>query len=284
MHSQNITETALIEVLKYSPKLIYLNLQGQKCVQNGTINIIASFLPHLRFLNIQDIASGIYGGLGYDQQCFENLLKSCKNLEELHIDGDYQNKFNTLDLISKYCPQLKSIEEENSYSEPQSWIRLAQNCTKLSNIRSSTSNVNDKTIFAFASHLSDTLQNLNVRGADISDEAMVQLVSRCSNLKSLSLPCVMSSISDKTLVAIGKYCKFLESLDLSYNRDIKDKGLSSILLCQNLQHLNINNLTNVTDKSFLSISENFIQLKTLRVHEVPQLTDNGYFYFDFITL
>lgn len=119
------------------------------------------------------------------------------------------------------------------------------------------------------------LENLDLRACGlVTDEGMVQLLSRCNKLTSLNLGrhAQSSKVTDLTLAAVSRYTK-IETLGLA-GCAISDRGLWELALhCSNsIMRLSLNGCTRLTNESLPRILAQGL-LPHLSVLEIRHLLD-----------
>ena len=112
-------------------------------------------------------------------------------LQELYADGP--NDHILLPLLSQYCKNLESVNIRcSSYATPTELLQLTQNCPYIHSIHT------------YNDHF-------------YSDELVIGLAKRCSNLQKLvlSTPAEMNTITDRCILALSKHCPYLQELVLN---------------------------------------------------------------------
>ncbi|XP_014209865.1 F-box/LRR-repeat protein 3-like [Copidosoma floridanum] len=90
------------------------------------------------------------------------------------------------------------------------------------------------------------------------------------NLETLEVP-TNDSVHDEFLIAVGKQCKQLSTVNVSSCNFVTNEGLASITSLPNLQHLSINYLGKVTDE-VLTLMPN---LRTMECRGCPRIKNTG---------
>jgi hypothetical protein len=81
-------------------------------------------------------------------------------------------------------------------------------------------------------------------------------------------------VKDRTLLSIVEHCTGLQSLSLSYLRELTDNGFINIYLhCSNLKSLKVDNCVQITDASFILISAHCTGLQFLHLNDCDEITD-----------
>jgi len=119
-------------------------------------------------------------------------------------------------------------------------------------------------------------QHIVIRGT-ISDDMAIFIISHCPCLVSIDIDnyCTPNpKITDHTLQSMAEHCTGLQTLSLSYFREITDAGLIAISVhCPYLKSLKINNCDHITDASIISISTYCTGLQSLNLRWCTQITD-----------
>ena len=86
----------------------------------------------------------------------------------------------------------------------------------------------------------------------------------------------LTRVGDPTLIAIGKGCPMLRSLNVSRCGIITDKGIMAVAHgCPRLQHLNVAGAKKVTEKGLCSLAQTCSGLQLLNVTGCEEVTPNG---------
>jgi len=144
--------------------------------------------------------------------------------------------------ISTYCTRLQSLKLNDLHQiTDTSIISLSTHCTGLQSLDlGDCQNLTDLSIISISAHCTG-LQKLGLSNINqITDDSIISISTHCTKLKSLSLyKCSNNMITDKSIIALSTYC---------YN---------------NLQHLNIATISNITNISLFEIATKCIHLQTI---------------------
>jgi F-box and leucine-rich repeat protein 2/20 len=126
-----------------------------------------------------------------------------------------------------------------------------------------------------------SLTLFNVSGCPNITHLMVSEILKANKrINTLFLSATYITDEGLALMATVLSSKFLTSLDLSFCRDISDRGIISIAeKCTNLTSLNLCGLNRVTDEATRSVCANCWYLKSLSLEDVFLLDDSA-FWFD----
>lgn len=110
----------------------------------------------------------------------------------------------------------------------------------------------------------------------LDNSAVLCLVQNCPMLTSLCVGgCHM--ISDRSLMAIGQKCRYLQVLDLTRTK-VSTEGLSALangVCAKVLRELNVSHCLNVTDEGIHSVVVCCPRLSILVLHSCPLLTPHS---------
>ena len=226
--------------------LISINLLDCIQISNTAISLIANGCPFLECIVLE-------GCVNVDDEGISILAQKCTGL--ISIDCSRCNKISDfgMDSIALSCTSLQHINLCDCTGI--SCMGLENIAIKCHEIRSFKFNgifygnglicaIADSCIF---------LEEINLCAIYLPPdqmyevESMIRLATGCRQLRTLDLH---SSIygSDKILVAIGKECSLLESLNIAGNSTVTITGISAIGSgCKNLTSINLSKCSSVTD-------------------------------------
>ena len=144
-------------------------------------------------------------------------------------------------------------------------------------------------------------QHVIIQGSD-TYHTLDYVIPRCHSLQSIVLSGYHSLVKDNSLLSIAKYGTGMQSLTLTYCRDITDTGIITFaqyctgltsldltncylitdisvkviaLYCTRLERLDLSYCSELTDDSIVSLSTNCLRLKSLSLMLCTQITDTS---------
>jgi len=185
----------------------------------------------------------------------KNSTCNIKEVNDMNIMGLLETQ---KDLRVVRLDSFKSITEATALS-------LVNTSKKIKELSLDYSRVTDEVLYFIADSLKDTLQQLSIKGANVSsEEPLMYLVSRCTELLQLDLTCVYAT-RDNTLFTIYKYSKKINKIILVRN-GITNFGLRSLLQTTSLRSIKVSNVK-VNDYGIL------LSLVSLRKYKDNYLDD-----------
>ncbi|XP_032913484.1 protein AMN1 homolog isoform X1 [Catharus ustulatus] len=125
--------------------------------------------------------------------------------------------------------------------------------------------------------LHPSVESLDLRDCDISDNALLQLYN-CKQLKKINLNSCKESrfgITSEGVIALALSCPYLREASFKRCCDITDSGVLALALnCQFLQIVNLGSCSGITDASLQALGENCKFLHSVDFSST-QVTDDG---------
>lgn len=195
------------------------------------------------------------------------MAESCPQLNHLKIVNADQLTNSSLQMIAKYCINLKSISLSGDYCDitDDGMLQLACSCQELESLSLSIENRSPRS-------------NSNAI-AHISDAALSTLACKCRNLSELRLGCY-SHVSDAGFIAVAESCLKLIKLSI-HNKLGEATRISDATIitfaecCKSLQEVSLSNFPNLTDVALIQLAENCKHLTRLELMSAPQITDKS---------
>ncbi|KAJ6799184.1 DNA repair protein rhp7 isoform X1 [Iris pallida] len=249
-----LSDDGLDALVTSAPLLSSVNLGGCNLLtSDGIINLANKLNPVLRELVLDDCQN-------VDAMVILPALKKLKFLEVLSI-ARIQNVDDSFvyNLVRVCGPQIKELVFADCQKLTTASMRaIGENCSKLCvlDIRNLVQ-LNDLAISHLASGCR-SMQKLKLRRNKFSDEAIAAFIEASGgSLIELSLNHIVK-VAEYTALAISMCCtQSLQSLDLSFCRDITDEALGLIVdSCSSLSFLTLFGCSQITD-SFMKGHSNF---------------------------
>ncbi|KAF9183246.1 hypothetical protein BGZ51_004168 [Haplosporangium sp. Z 767] len=207
-------------------------------------------------------------------QCMQYILESMKN-RALHPE--------TMEMIRTL--DMSSIEETLYSTLPDNWLLiLLQNAPKLHTLclsgkKTSSPFVQSQAFrkLTAASLVHPGMENLDLSDCtDMREPILKSLAIFFPNLVSLNL-CRASGVTDTAVALIVDKCQYLETINLSYCRQLTDLGLFSVAkFCRrNLRVLHLTGNLKMTNASLLAVAKHCPRIEKLFLGECSQITDSA---------
>ena len=172
-------------------------------------------------------------------------IKATSKLRHLNLGGLlWSNLTDIKDIIascSRYLEKLNMSHYVNLVYHSLDMKRfkwIIENCTNLKEIK--FLHLNDDALNYLASNLPLGMEKLHLQNSRISEEILITVVTRCRNLKSLSL-LFSKHKNDASVTALTRYLKHsLEELEIFASND-SDMTFEKLLDLRSLQKLRIFN-------------------------------------------
>lgn len=264
-YATNITAAGMPS-LAFLTNLSYLNLNGVRKITDRDLYALST-LPHLSVL--------IHQGLGNHDKLSFAPLTLCIALRE--IDFSASESLND-EIMRQFCSNCEHLTKVN--------IRDSKLITDLS-----------------LSYLSKrtSLISINLNSLDtLTDQGIEVLTKGCTLLEDLSLH-FCTRLTDAALKAIGQRCLNLRQLNLASCKKITSDGVASnfttltsltklelqyikninspclkvfSIVLTNLRYLDLSG-SSIDDSSLFFIGKNLTLLRTFKMADVPDVTENG---------
>ena len=163
-------------------------------------------------------------------------------------------------------------------------LRLMASCSLNAQIErkhlqssSSLSKQDDIPLYATTTSVLNPLTIL-LRSVNITDNGLVHFVQQYPSLRKIRTH-NCSQITDKSIIAIGKYCLQLMELDLTGCVKITDEGINGLQKLAQLRSLALTQ-TNITDDSLISIGQSTFHhvLNEINLKMCTEITDDGFLF------
>ena len=206
-------------------------LRGHEITDKDLKSIVRRF-PNLRSLSLHDLRVT-------DAAVHE--LSSLSNLRELNVVGCAAI---TVEGVKALPKNLESLHMhtwgDEDVDSDAIVIAAARRCTRLRSLRLCPKN--------------------------LSDAAILEVASKCVDLKAFGLPFAEATVTDRSIIELSKRCD-LESVDLSYTKSENITDATVIALadnCPRLKGIELTSMKGITDASILALSRcDFLEKMTL---------------------
>ncbi|WCJ27964.1 F-box/LRR-repeat protein 3 [Euphorbia peplus] len=150
---------------------------------------------------------------------------------------------------------------------------ITSSCPNLTSLRMESCTLVSKEAFTLIGQRCEFLEELDLTDNEIDNEGL-KSISRCFKLCSLKLG-ICLNISDDGITYIGMNCRKLVELDLYRSAGITDLGILAIASgCPDLETINMSYCKDITDKSLISLSK-CTRLNTIESRGCPLITSLG---------
>ena len=254
--SKNISETAVINLVKNNPKVRELYAYSIAVTQN-TLNAISTGCPELETLIVYEAS------LEKNQRSCDDVLTNnmvhvlatgCRKLRNLTLRYNQVLVTNRgLESLAANCLNLESFVldycDSNRGLTDGGVCTIAQLCQNLKCLSISNGVITDVSLIVIATHL-PYLEDLSLEFSEVSDIGISAVMSQCEKISSLivhnSTRYGASRITDNTALVLAKFANDdFRSLGLGF-ADITDEGLRTICYNVDLSFLSINGCHKVT--------------------------------------
>ncbi|KAM6289349.1 F-box/LRR-repeat protein 17 [Aegotheles albertisi] len=242
---RNVSDTGVCILAIKCPGLLRYTAYRCKQLSDTSIIAVASQCPLLQKVHVgnQDRLT---------DESLKQLGSKCRELKDIHFGQCYKISDEGMIIIAKGCLKLQRIYmQENKLVTDQSVKAFAEHCPELQYVGFMGCSVTSKGVI----HLTNlrNLSSLDLRHiTELDNETVMEVVKRCKNLNSLNLclnwiiddSCVeviaregrnlkelylvSCKITDYALVAIGRYSKTIETVDVGWCKEITDHGATQI--------------------------------------------------------
>ncbi|KAK3818795.1 MAG: hypothetical protein J3Q66DRAFT_338502 [Benniella sp.] len=183
------------------------------------------------------------------------------------------------------CLDMSQVEETLYSTLPEDWLLiLLTHAPKLHTLclsgRKTSSPFVQSAAFrklTNANMVHQGMENLDLSECtDMREPTLKLLATFFPNLVSLNLART-SGVTDTAVSLIVDRCQYLESINLSYCRQLTDLGLFSVAkFCRrNLRTLNLTGNLKITDNSLVAVAKHCPQIQRLLLGECSQITDSA---------
>lgn len=243
-----------------------LDLSGCSQVGPKIVSAIVQFCKSLRNLNVN-------GCSGFDNECLL-ILTGCKKLRHLNFsECDTVTDFG-FNAMTSFLPSLESVLCDGVMALHDEAIEtiVTKKCATFTDLLLDGANLTDEGV----QMLSELrfLRRLRIQYCDeLSDEA-IRHFSNLRYLEELSLTRAHTLTSSGIVSAFSRPHHFMRVVEITECSGLTDTGVSAIgRSCRNLEHLNISWSKHVTDDGIIALMDNSPHLKQMNVQSVKQLSD-----------
>ncbi|KAJ1931462.1 hypothetical protein FBU59_006701 [Linderina macrospora] len=154
------------------------------------------------------------------------LFQAYPRLEKLDLSDFIMWDSQPLHMAAGCLQYLTSLDVTNRVELSDSdLLPIIENCPRLRELRIRATNASDTSIYAIISHLSHTLQVLNVGGCPVSSPAMTELVTKCTHLRILQTWSCLR-LDDNFLLALSP--EILGSLQVLDMMDVQKFSMDAV--------------------------------------------------------
>ena len=225
--------------------LVVLKPRGHEITDKDLESIVRRF-PNLRSLSLHD--SRVTDAAFHE-------LSSLSNLRELSVVGCAAI---TVEGVKALPKNLESLHMHTSKDEDVNSdaivIAAARRCTRLRSLRLGLKNLSDAAILEVASKCVDLKAFvLAFAEATVTDRAIIELSKRC-DLESVDLSYAKSeNITDATVIALADNCPRLKEIELARVVWITDASILALSRCDSLETMCLPGLHRVSDASIVPL-------------------------------
>uniref|UniRef100_A0A7N0VN47 F-box/LRR-repeat protein 15-like leucin rich repeat domain-containing protein n=1 Tax=Kalanchoe fedtschenkoi TaxID=63787 RepID=A0A7N0VN47_KALFE len=314
----NVTDVGLVKVAVGCPKLESVSLKWCLEVTDMGIDLLVRKCQGLKSLDISYL------------QVTNESLKSISSLQKLEVLGMVRCQFVDdagLEYLGTGCPSLQIVDISRcksistiglnsligghrgltqlvaGYNVPEpspAFLTLLSNLKNLKSIRIDGARVSE----SYLQTITDNCKLLTEVGLSkckgVTDNGIIQLVSRCINLRILDLTCcdtvgdaAISAVANscrnlnclkleacklvtmKSLQSLGSHSILLKEIDLTDCYGVVDKGLFHLSKCFGLASLKLGLCANITDEGLSSIASKCSRIYELDLYRCAGIGDNG---------
>ncbi|XP_044001490.1 putative adenylate cyclase regulatory protein [Aphidius gifuensis] len=325
---KQLTNAGIIQFIKNNPDLEFLdvcstdnitiNMTVQRFRNLKKLTLVGLCLDKINLQEIADITTLVYLHIGLYKDIHQNLSLFNKLVNLEYIDLTMRLKYNLYELSTKEletifctCKNLKHLDiparpYDVARVPPEKWINfqnleyLGIYCrlmpdlantilTELENLEClilfglfDIMELDNESIIAISNNCKK-LKRLEILGCAIvpsidgeplSSLSVLDELSKLQYLEHLNLSYVRN-LKDSTITAIANNCKNLKSLSIQICRDLTETALVALLNLENLQKLDVSSLDIITDSFLIKLKG----LKELHCNGCKKLTNAGIIQF-----
>lgn len=257
--------------LKRFPNINRINFASPPSLKD--IQEITGLLEKVKYLDFSKC------GYKFTDEVLRALLKKCPNLEHLDLRGCSNLTGSALTKMQAQCPNLVSLNLSHCrlingvtlqnvlMNYPQlkflnltscDLLKLTDTASYIKQLETlSLRNWNprdENNINNVAPHCKNLI-NLDLSGAQFSNQTLETLLSNCSNLNSLNLD-YWAKLPDETLNVLATHCKELTDLSLFACRKISVEALTELLKqCPKLKLPNLVGCTQLSEADITALKQ-----------------------------
>ncbi|KAJ4900653.1 F-box family protein [Raphanus sativus] len=290
-----VTFSSLVSILKGHPDL--QQLKASHCISEISVSFLQSIkaLKHLKTLWID--------GARVSDSSLLTLTSSCRALTELGVSKCVGvTDIGMMMGLARNCSNLKALNLACcGFVTDAAISAVAQSCLNLESLQLESCHlITEKGLQSLGCY-SKRLQELDLTDCDGVNDRGLEYISKCSNLLRLKLG-LCANISDKGvfhigskcsklleldlyrctgfgddgLAAISRGCKSLNRLILSYCGELTDTGVEKIRQLEDLSHLELRGIKNITGTGLAAIARGCKKLGYLDLKLCENIDDSGF--------
>lgn len=269
-----VTDNDLAVISTAFEHLRVLYLQNCKGITDAGMIAIGRGLSSLQVLDVSHCKKLTDKGLSAVAEC-------CHDLRGLHLAGCKTMTDAVLRALSNNCRNLEELGLLGCFKITNSGLEvLVKGCQKIKILDiSKCCNIGDAGVSSVSRACSISLKTLKLLDCyKIGDESILALGEFCKNLETLVIG-GCRDLSDESIKSLAYGCGWtLKNLRMDWCLNVSDSSLNCIFcVCKNLEALDIGCCEEVTDSAFLGFGQNGSQLnlKILKVSNCPKITVVG---------
>ncbi|KAL4216584.1 hypothetical protein ACF0H5_024307 [Mactra antiquata] len=266
-NQHRLEDNDLCTILKYSDNRVRsVNLTDCRFLTNkGIADLLASckLIEDLKIIRCSDVTDIAFA-----------TLQTNEHLVYLNLDGSSRLTDNTLRKIAECCPNLQSLHLNHCTKVTNGGVNsLARNCHHIIELQlNHCCRVGDDALSEIVLGCPN-ITCLHLMSCGIGDTG-VRYLSRLTALRNLDLSHV-PRITSESVIYVSKYCKHLNSLNVSLNGSMDDSLLSQIAMnLKGLKRLYCVSC-NVSDTGLKDIAKYCPLLEALDIGWCQGVTDHG---------
>ncbi|XP_058623286.1 F-box/LRR-repeat protein 20 isoform X2 [Onychostoma macrolepis] len=302
LDGSSLSRQVLLEVgLQLGPRLDSLALPGSSVTESSLLGL----LPHLtslRKLDLQGLDSLFMSGAFLSREEHRRQVQNAlRNLEELDLSDLRYLSDLSFNRLTSCTPRLHSLSLAGCHIafefDPYRGCPIGFGSSALISLRNLLSLLQKQTATLHSLDLSRTsitpeslrsiaqvpglrLEDLSLRGCkELTDYSMEILCKQQNGLRTLDLR-ACTELTSRTVLAVATELKELQSLSLSQDWKITDKGLAELMMLPCLRSLDLSECLHVSGADLvkgLSSPQPRAQLETLSLRNCTYIRDTVMF-------
>ncbi|KAL5701063.1 hypothetical protein ACHQM5_026442 [Ranunculus cassubicifolius] len=314
----DVTDVGLAAIAVGCVKLEKLNLKWCMEITDLGIELLSKKCTNLKSLDISylKVTNRSLDSISALRKLESLSMVACSNIDDegLHFLKNANAALQSIDIsrcdsvtssglttVAKAHNTLEQISASYCFSElPTTFLSNLMELKSLRMLKLDGARVSSLNLLAIGNNCTNLVEVGLGKCAGVTDEGIMELVSRHGNLSSLDLTCC-SLITDAALTSIAKYCKkltciklescdlitkkgldqlgsscsLLEEVDLTDCSGVDDDGLKSLSRCSELLRLKLGLCLNISDKGVSYIGSSCAKLQELDLYRCMGITDAG---------
>ena len=225
--------------------LVALQFSRHEITDKDLESVVQRF-PNLRSLSLQDSRvtdAAVHG------------LSSLSNLRELNVVDCAAITVEGVKALPKNLESLRiGTWGDEDVDSDAIVIAAARRCTRLRSLRLGPKNLSDAAILEVASKCVDLKAfGLPFAEATVTDRSIIELSKRC-DLESVHLSnSISQNITDATVIALAANCPRLKEIEITSMKGITDASVLELSRCDSLETMRLSLLRHVTDASIVPL-------------------------------